>query len=71
LLNAVLSAKPKRAATACSLSTTLNDRTRLLAIAYSRTGRKEDGDKQFAIQKQLTQKGAAGEDNSQSQAKPN
>jgi tetratricopeptide (TPR) repeat protein len=43
----------------------------LLAIAYSRTGRKEDGDKQFAIQKQLTQKGAAGEDNSQSQAKPN
>jgi tetratricopeptide (TPR) repeat protein len=43
----------------------------LLAIAYSRTGRKEDGDKQFAIQKQLTQKGAAGEDNSQLQAKPN
>jgi tetratricopeptide (TPR) repeat protein len=43
----------------------------LLAIAYSRTGRKEDGDKQFAIQKQLTQKGAAGEDNSPSQAKPN
>jgi tetratricopeptide (TPR) repeat protein len=43
----------------------------LLAIAYSRTGRKEDGDKQFAIQKQLTQKGAAGEDNSQSQGKPN
>lgn len=43
----------------------------LLAIAYSRTGRKEDGDKQFAIQKQLTQKGAAGEDNSQPQAKPN
>jgi tetratricopeptide (TPR) repeat protein len=43
----------------------------LLAIAYSRTGRKEDGDKQFAIQRQLTQKGAAGEDNSQSQTKPN
>jgi tetratricopeptide (TPR) repeat protein len=43
----------------------------LLAIAYNRTGRKEDGDKQFAIQKQLTQKGAAGEDNSQPQAKPN
>jgi tetratricopeptide (TPR) repeat protein len=43
----------------------------LLAIAYSRTGRKEDGDKQFAIQRQLTQKGAAGEDNSQTQAKPN
>ena len=43
----------------------------LLAIAYSRTGRKEDGDKQFAIQRQLTQKGAAGEENPQSQAKPN
>jgi tetratricopeptide (TPR) repeat protein len=43
----------------------------LLAIAYSRTGRKEDGDKQFAIQRQLTQKGAAGEDNPQSQTKPN
>jgi tetratricopeptide (TPR) repeat protein len=43
----------------------------LLATAYSRTGRKEDGDKQFAIQKQLTQKGAAGEENSQPQAKPN
>jgi len=43
----------------------------LLAIAYNRTGRKEDGDKQFAIQRQLTQKGAAGEDNSPTQAKPN
>jgi tetratricopeptide (TPR) repeat protein len=43
----------------------------LLAIAYSRTGRKEDGDKQFAIQRQLTQKGAAGEDNPQAQPKPN
>jgi tetratricopeptide (TPR) repeat protein len=43
----------------------------LLAIAYSRTGRKEDGDKQFAIQRQLTQKGAAGEENPQSQPKPN
>ena len=43
----------------------------MLAIAYSRTGRKEDGDKQFAIQRQLTQKGAAGEDNPQSQTKPN
>ena len=43
----------------------------LLAIAYNRTGRKEDGDKQFAIQRQLTQKGAAGEDNPQSQTKPN
>ncbi len=43
----------------------------LLAIAYSRTGRKEDGDKQFAIQRQLTQKGAAGENNSQPQPNPN
>jgi len=43
----------------------------LLAIAYSRTGRKEDGDKQFAIQRQLTQKGAAGEENPQSQTNPN
>jgi tetratricopeptide (TPR) repeat protein len=43
----------------------------LLAIAYSRTGRKEDGDKQFAIQRQLTQKGAAGENSPQSQTKPN
>jgi tetratricopeptide (TPR) repeat protein len=34
----------------------------LLAIAYARSGRKEEGDKQFAIQRQLTQKGAAGED---------
>jgi tetratricopeptide (TPR) repeat protein len=43
----------------------------LLAIAYSRTGRKEDGDKQFAIQRKLTQKGAAGENSPPSQAKPN
>ena len=43
----------------------------LLAIAYSRSGRKEDGDKQFAIQRQLTQKGAAGENSPPSQAKPN
>jgi tetratricopeptide (TPR) repeat protein len=33
----------------------------LLAIAYARTGRKDDGDREFAIQRQLTQKGAAGE----------
>jgi tetratricopeptide (TPR) repeat protein len=43
----------------------------LLAIAYSRTGRKDDSDKQFAIQRQLTQKGAAGEDHPQGQTKPN
>ncbi|HEY4841558.1 MAG TPA: tetratricopeptide repeat protein [Terriglobales bacterium] len=33
----------------------------LLAIAYSRSGRKEEGDREFAIQQKLTQKGAAGE----------
>jgi tetratricopeptide (TPR) repeat protein len=33
----------------------------LLAIAYARTGRKDDGDREFAIQRQLTQKDAAGE----------
>lgn len=43
----------------------------LLAIAYTRTGRKEDGDKEFAIQKQLTQKGSAGENSSQAPANPN
>jgi len=32
-----------------------------LAIAYARSGRKEDGDREFEIQKRLTQKGAAGE----------
>lgn len=42
----------------------------LLAIAYARTGRKEDGDREFAIQKQLTQKGAAGEP-AESQQTPN
>jgi tetratricopeptide (TPR) repeat protein len=42
----------------------------LLAIAYSRTGRKEDGDREFAIQQKLTQKGAAGEP-SESQQSPN
>ena len=43
----------------------------LLAIAYARTGRKEDGDRQFAIQQKLTQKGAAGEAPTESQQKPN
>jgi tetratricopeptide (TPR) repeat protein len=33
----------------------------LLAIAYARSGRREDGDREFAIQQKLTQKGAAGE----------
>jgi tetratricopeptide (TPR) repeat protein len=42
----------------------------MLAVAYARTGRKEDGDREFAIQKQLTQKGAAGE-TSEPQQKPN
>ena len=42
----------------------------LLAIAYSRTGRKEDGDREFAIQQKLTQKGAAGEP-AASQQSPN
>jgi tetratricopeptide (TPR) repeat protein len=43
----------------------------LLAIAYARTGRKEDGDREFAIQRQLTQKGAAGEPAADSQPNPN
>ena len=43
----------------------------MLAIAYARTGRKEDGDREFAIQKQLTQKGAAGEPAPESQPSPN
>jgi tetratricopeptide (TPR) repeat protein len=43
----------------------------LLAIAYARTGRKDDGDREFAIQRQLTQKGAAGEGNSTSVQNPN
>lgn len=43
----------------------------LLAIAYARSGRKEDGDREFAIQRQLTQKGAAGEPPVGSQQKPN
>jgi|SRR5437868_1647844 len=42
-----------------------------LAIAYARSGRKQDGDKEFAIQKQLTQKGAAGEDVIPPQQAPN
>jgi tetratricopeptide (TPR) repeat protein len=42
----------------------------LLAVAYARTGRKEDGEREFAIQKQLTQKGAAGEPSAESQQKP-
>jgi tetratricopeptide (TPR) repeat protein len=43
----------------------------LLAIAYARTGRKDEGDREFAIQKQLTQKGAAGEDGAQPPPNPN
>jgi len=43
----------------------------LLATAYSRSGRKEDGDREFAIQQRLTQKGAAGEPPPDSQEKPN
>jgi Flp pilus assembly protein TadD len=42
----------------------------LLAVAYSRSGRKEDGDREFAIQRKLTQKGAAGEP-PESQQSPN
>jgi tetratricopeptide (TPR) repeat protein len=33
----------------------------MLAIAYARSGRKQDGDREFAIHRRLTQKGAAGE----------
>jgi tetratricopeptide (TPR) repeat protein len=43
----------------------------LLATAYARAGRKEDGDREFAIQQKLTQKGAAGEPPSESQSTPN
>ena len=42
----------------------------MLAIAYARSGRKQDGDREFAIQQKLTQKGAAGEP-SESQQSPN
>jgi tetratricopeptide (TPR) repeat protein len=43
----------------------------MLAIAYARSGRKEDGDREFAIQQRLTQKGAAGEPPADSQLSPN
>jgi tetratricopeptide (TPR) repeat protein len=43
----------------------------LLAIAYARSGRKQDGDREFAIQQKLTQKGAAGEPGTESQPSPN
>jgi tetratricopeptide (TPR) repeat protein len=43
----------------------------LLAMAYSRVGRKEEADREFAIQQKLTQKGAAGEPSSESQPVPN
>jgi len=43
----------------------------LLAIAYARSGRKEEGDREFEIQRRLTQKGAAGEAPAESQASPN
>lgn len=43
----------------------------MLAIAYTRTGHKEDGEREFAIQRQLTQKGAAGEPSPESQPNPN
>jgi len=43
----------------------------MLAIAYARSGRKEDGDREFAIHEKLTQKGAAGEPPPESQQTPN
>jgi tetratricopeptide (TPR) repeat protein len=43
----------------------------MLAVAYARSGRKEDGDREFAIQQKLTQKGAAGESPSEPQQSPN
>jgi tetratricopeptide (TPR) repeat protein len=43
----------------------------MLAIAYARTGRKQDGDREFAIQKQLTEKGSAGEAAGEAKPKPN
>lgn len=43
----------------------------LLAVAYARSGRKEDGEREFAIQQKLTQKGAAGEAPPESQPSPN
>jgi tetratricopeptide (TPR) repeat protein len=42
-----------------------------LAIAYARSGRKQDGDREFEIQKRLTQKGAAGEPPAEAQQNPN
>jgi tetratricopeptide (TPR) repeat protein len=43
----------------------------MLAVAYSRSGRKEEGEREFAIQQKLTQKGAAGEAPTDPQPKPN
>ena len=43
----------------------------LLALAYARSGRKEEGDREFAIQRQLTQKGAAGEPSQAPSENPN
>ncbi len=43
----------------------------MLAIAYSRSGRKEESEREFVIQKKLTQQGAAGEPAPESQPKPN
>lgn len=43
----------------------------MLAIAYARSGRKEDGDREFAIQQRLTQKGAAGDPPVESPQNPN
>jgi len=42
----------------------------LLAIAYARTGNRENADREFAIQRQLTQKGAAGEPAAEREADP-
>jgi len=42
-----------------------------LGMAYARTGRKQDGDREFAIQRQLTQRGAAGESAPEGQSQPN
>jgi tetratricopeptide (TPR) repeat protein len=42
-----------------------------LATAYTRAGRKEEGDREFAIHKHLTQKGTAGEPKDEPLAKPN
>jgi Tfp pilus assembly protein PilF len=43
----------------------------MLAVAYARSGRKEDGDREFAIHQKLTQKGAAGEPSSVKPQPPN